>query len=160
VTVAVRAYGDDDLAWAEPVVERDLGGRWQVRRGELVDALVPPGWVAERDGRPVGLLTAAERNDGWELVLLLALERRSGIGSLLVPHLLQRARDSDRPVVWVVTTNDNTGALAFYQRLGFRLSALRVGAVDAARATVKPQIPAIGDGGIRRSDELELTFRW
>jgi hypothetical protein len=57
-----------------------------------------------------------------------------------------------------VTTNDNLGALAFYQRLGFRLSALRPGAVDEARATLKPEIPATGEEGLPLRDELELSF--
>ena len=136
----------------------ELGGRWQVRRGERVDALRPPGWVAEGDGRPVGLLTAAARDDGWELVLLVATERRAGVASLLVERLLEEARAAGASRVWLVTTNDNLGALAFYQRLGFRLSALRPGAVDEARATLKPEIPARGQDDLPIRDELELAL--
>jgi ribosomal protein S18 acetylase RimI-like enzyme len=55
----------------------------------------------------------------------------------------------------LMTTNDNLGALRFYQRRGFRLVARRPGAVDAARAR-KPAIPPIGDFGIPLRDELEL----
>jgi GNAT superfamily N-acetyltransferase len=139
-------------------VAAELGGRWQVRRGERVDALQPPGWVAERDGEPVGLVTAAARDDGWELVLLVAAERRTGVASLLVDRLLDEARRVGAERVWVVTTNDNLGALTLYQRLGFRLSALRPGAVDEARATLKPEIPTAGEGGLPLRDELELTF--
>jgi hypothetical protein len=54
-----------------------------------------------------------------------------------------------------MTTNDNLGALRFYQRRGFSLVALRPGAVERARAR-KPTIPPIGDFGIRLRDELEL----
>ena len=61
-------------------------------------------------------------------------------------------------VVWLTTTNDNLDALRFYQRRGFRLSALRVGAVDAARATLKPELPAIGSYGISLRDELDLEL--
>ncbi len=35
--------------------------------------------------------------------------------------------------VTLTTTNDNIGALRFYQRRGFRLAAIRPGAVDRAR---------------------------
>ncbi len=42
------------------------------------------------------------------------------------------------------------------QRRGFRLAALRAGAVDASRAGLKPEIPAIGAHGISIRDELEL----
>jgi hypothetical protein len=56
----------------------------------------------------------------------------------------------------VITTNDNLDALRFYQRRGFRLAALHRGAVDDSRARLKPQIPPIGDHGIKLRDELEL----
>ena len=154
----VRPLAETDLAWAEALVAAELGGRRQVRRGEQVDALGGRGWVAERDGQPVGLLTAAPRDDGWELVLLVATERRGGVATQLVDHLLGEARSAGAARVWVVTTNDNLGALAFYQRRGFRLVALRAGAVNQARATLKPEIPATGQDDLRIRDELELEL--
>jgi GNAT superfamily N-acetyltransferase len=156
--LTVRPFAEADLAWAEPLLDAEMGGRWQVRRGERVDALQSPGWVAERDGRPVGLLTAAPREDGWELVLLLATERRTGVATRLVDRLLDEARRAGAQQIWLVTTNDNLGALAFYQRAGFRLSALRPGAVDEARATLKPEIPVTRPDGLPIRDELELSF--
>lgn len=56
-----------------------------------------------------------------------------------------------------MTTNDE--ALRFYQRRGFRLSALRTGAVDESRSRLKPQIPTAGDFGIPVRDEIELEWR-
>ena len=58
---------------------------------------------------------------------------------------------------WVVTTNDNVDALRFYQRRGFRLVAVRCGAVDDSRRTLKPSIPLAGDYGIPLRDEIELA---
>jgi hypothetical protein len=57
----------------------------------------------------------------------------------------------------VLTTNDNVDALRFYQRRGLRLTALRPGAVDGSRRTLKPQIPPTGNYGIPLSDEIELS---
>jgi hypothetical protein len=57
----------------------------------------------------------------------------------------------------VTTTNDNTRALRFYQRAGFHLTALRPGAVTAARKS-KPEIPELGEDGIPIRDEIELTM--
>jgi hypothetical protein len=59
----------------------------------------------------------------------------------------------------VLTTNDNVNALRFYQRRGFRLAALNAGAVDDARATLKPEIPPVGAYGIPLRDELVLDKR-
>jgi len=60
--------------------------------------------------------------------------------------------------VWLVTTNDNVDALAFYQRRGFRLAALHRAAVTEARETLKPEIPEVARNGIPIRDELELEL--
>jgi hypothetical protein len=57
-----------------------------------------------------------------------------------------------------VTTNDNLDALRFYQRRGFRLTALRAGAVDRTRASLKPRIGTLGEHGIPLRNELELEL--
>ena len=59
--------------------------------------------------------------------------------------------------LWLVTTNDNVRALGFYQRRGFRLVALRPGAVVISRA-LKPEIPFVASNGIPIRDELELEL--
>jgi Acetyltransferase (GNAT) family len=77
----------------------------------------------------------------------------------LIAAIRDLAASHDCRRLWVVTTNDNVDALRFYQRRGFRLAALRPGAVDESRRTLKPEIPAIGDQGIPLRDELELEIR-
>ncbi|WP_328286529.1 MULTISPECIES: hypothetical protein [Rhodococcus] len=44
----------------------------------------------------------------------------------------------------MVTPNDNLDSMQFYQRRGFRLSAVRCDAVDETRRTLKPDIPDVG----------------
>ena len=154
MTVAVRPFTEADLPWAEGLVGSELAGRLQARRGELIDALAQDGLVAEDDGRQVGLLTYRLDGDECELVLLAAADEGAGIGTTLVEAL--RATVGPDRRIWVVTTNDNVDALAFYQRRGFRLRELRAGAVDESRRTLKPQIGTVGRHGIPRRDELEL----
>jgi hypothetical protein len=43
-----------------------------------------------------------------------------------------------------------------YQRRGFRLAKLHESAVDRSREALKPEIPEIGEYGIRLRDELEM----
>jgi RimJ/RimL family protein N-acetyltransferase len=57
----------------------------------------------------------------------------------------------------VTATNDNTRALRLYQRAGFRLTALRAGAVTESRK-LKPGIPERGLDDIPITDELELQM--
>lgn len=154
-TTTVRDLRPADLPRAEALLEEGLGGRLQARRGELIDVLDRPGLVAEAGGTLAGLLTYDPQRAECELVAIVAAVRGQGIGSALVAAL--RDRVPDRPI-WVVTTNDNLDALRFYQRRGFRLRALRAGAVDEARRRIKPAIPEIGAHGIPLRDELELVL--
>ena len=144
-----------DRAWLEPRLDDGWGGALQARRGELLDVLDLDGFVAEVDGEPAGVLTHRPGSDATELAFLWAFETRRGIGTALVRALF----DATQGPVWVVTTNDNVEALAFYERLGFRVRDVRSGAVDDARARLKPSIPVVNSNGIRVRDEVELTVQ-
>jgi ribosomal protein S18 acetylase RimI-like enzyme len=139
----VREWG------AVTVVALSLGG--------AVDASTLPGWLAESDGEVVGLLTYTVRDGVVELVTINAFTG-GGVGSALLNALVEECRATDVRRVHVTTTNDNTRALRFYQRAGFRLAALRVGSIDEARR-IKPEIPSHGLDGIPIRDEIELTMK-
>jgi hypothetical protein len=147
-----------DLSWAEALIARRLGARLQARRDELIDVLDLPGLVAKRDRQPLGLLTYHEtEQEGCELACLVSEADGGGAGTALVEAL--RHRIPVGTTIWVVTTNDNLESLRFYQRRGFRLRAVRPGAVDRARRELKPSIPEFGAHGIAIRDELELELR-
>ena len=158
--VVVRPYDSGrDEEWASDWLDDRLGGRRQARRGEVVDVLEAGlGFVAERAGRPVGLLTFRVDEDSVELSAIAADPPHGGIGSALLEALDGVVRLTDRHWIWVVTTNDNLDALRFYQRRGFRIGEVRVGAVDRARLSVKPSIAGIGAYGIPLRDEFELVL--
>lgn len=59
--------------------------------------------------------------------------------------------------LWLITTNDNTQALRFYQRRGFVLAAIYLDAVEQSRK-LKSDIPIIGHDGIPIRDEIELEM--
>jgi RimJ/RimL family protein N-acetyltransferase len=59
--------------------------------------------------------------------------------------------------VWLITTNDNSDALKFYQKAGFRIVAVHRDAVALARR-LKPEIPLVGENGIPIRDEIELEL--
>jgi ribosomal protein S18 acetylase RimI-like enzyme len=155
MAVTVRTFDPAaDRSWASDLLDHEMAGAVQARRGEVLNALDLPGLVAEDSGHPVGLLFYRIDGEDYELFLLLAVDHEQGIGTALVDALVARAAGRRR--VWVVTTNDNLRALRFYQRRGFSLCALRPGAVDDTRRRLKPGIPFTGDDGIPLRDELEL----
>jgi ribosomal protein S18 acetylase RimI-like enzyme len=157
MNVLVRAFRPSDVPWAEELLDREFGGRFQARRGSMIDVLDLPGFVAEVAGEPDGLLTYRRDGSECELAVLVARHRQSGVGTALVQALREAVADCER--IWVVTTNDNLDALRFYQRRGFALAALRPGAVDDSRRRFKPWISLTGDYGIPLRDEIELELR-
>ena len=90
-----------------------------------------------------------------ELITLDAVTPKKGVRTALIEALIRKLRAEGVSVLRVTTTNDNLNALRFYQRRGFRITAVCPGAVDEARRT-KPSIPTIGEYAIPIHDEIEL----
>lgn len=134
----------------------------QARRGELVDVLEGPGLVALRGDEPIGLVSWVSDPGGAAAevrVLVVAGDARGqGTGRELIQAAADALREADVRRAWLVTTNDNLAALALYQKAGWRLSALRPGAIDELRQSIKPSIPELGEHGIPLRDELELDL--
>jgi len=154
--VRVRPLGEADREWATGKL-RELWGEGVVSRGRLLDATVLPGFVAEGDGEPAGLLTYRIDGGDCEVVTINAFPRGAGVGTALMEAVAAAARDAGCRRVWLITTNDNLRALRFYQRRGFRLAALHRDALDRSRE-LKPSIPEVGLDGIPLRDELELEL--
>lgn len=162
--VAVRPCDVATRALADAFLAGENAAR-AARGGDLVDATAHPALVAvpdpPRPGEPalLGVLTYIPAAD-WsscEVLTLHAAERFRGIGTALLDALAEVAAGHGCAALWLVTTNDNVDALRFYQRRGFRLRAIRPGAVDRSRERLKPEIPVVGDHGIPLRDELELV---
>ena len=62
----IRDYRESDRAWAAPFLKEEFGGSLQARRCELLDVLALPGFVAERDAEPIGLVTYRLEGDECE----------------------------------------------------------------------------------------------
>jgi GNAT superfamily N-acetyltransferase len=154
--VRIRPVADADRPALRALVVELWGWPVAVGHGVVFQPAELPGLIAERDGDAVGLLTYEVRGDTLEVVSINAFPAGAGTGTTLLEAAVRAARDEHgcRRVV-LTTTNDNVDALRFYQRRGFRLVALRPGAVDDSRR-IKPDIPATGAYGIPLRDELEL----
>ncbi|MBE2206056.1 MAG: GNAT family N-acetyltransferase [Saprospiraceae bacterium] len=128
-----------------------------VARGRLFFPAEQEGFVAEKDGQFIGLITFERSGDAVEITLLDSRERQQGIGSRLVELALEYAKNCQCSRVWLVTTNDNIRAIRFYQKRGFNLVALHRNALEAARL-LKPEIPMTGQDGIPIRHELEFCI--
>lgn len=155
----LRPLTADDRPLVTPLLVREWGAVEVVALslGGAVDASTLPGWLAlDADGEVAGLLTYTRREDVAHLVTINAFAG-GGVGSALLSALVEQCRGAGVRRIDITTTNDNTRALRFYQRAGFRLTALYVDAVTAARKR-KPRIPTTGLDGIPIRDELALSM--
>jgi GNAT superfamily N-acetyltransferase len=152
----IRKKQPEDQCWIENI----LSERWDrpeiLVHGEMIEAQNLPALIA---GEHLGLLTFQFRRVGdinfAEIITLDAVTPKQGIGAALLDALVTMVRAEGVGTLRVTTTNDNLNALRFYQRRGFRIKALRPGAVDQARR-IKTSIPLIGECGIPIRDEIEL----
>jgi GNAT superfamily N-acetyltransferase len=156
--VSVREVVEADRPTLAAFVRDRWGSERMAVRGRLVRPADLAGFVAEARGALMGFAAYEVRGDATELLLLDVVGMGAGVGTALVQAVREAAVAAGSRCLMVVTTNDNVEALRFYQRRGFRLAALRVGAVDDARRTLKPEIPELGDSGIPIRDELELVM--
>ena len=133
------------------------GGPYVVSRGKLHDTRAHSGFGAVSDGEVVGYVLYNIIGAECEITVLESLCERQGIGGALIKAVTNVAKEAKCNRLWLITTNDNTQAIRFYQRYGFLLRAVHIDAMDEARK-LKPQIPLTGNEGIPISHEFEFEI--
>jgi ribosomal protein S18 acetylase RimI-like enzyme len=157
--VEVRALGLEDRPFVVELLRTRWGSERMVANGAVFRPADHEGFLATMEGKPAGVLTYRIDGDRCEVTLIDSLREGRGVGSALLSEVTRAAKAAGCSRLWLVTTNDNLHALRFYQRRGFRLVALRPGAIDRARRELKPEISPVGLEGIPIHDDLELE-RW
>ena len=145
-----------------PLVNAFTAARWlstnMIIRGEVVDLTAVDGFLVMQDGAIVGLITYLVRDGLCEITSLDSLLEGRGIGTALVARVIEEARASQSSKIIVMTTNDNIGAIRFYQKRGFDMARLYRNALDQSRE-LKPEIPLIGQDGIPLRHEIEFEMQ-
>ena len=152
--IVVRALREDEREWVRSTIRERWGSEIVVAHGVAYEPAGLPGFVAEDEDSPIGLLTYVLEGETCEIVTIDALEEGRGVGTSLIGAV----KELGARRLWLITTNDNVRAQRFYERLGFTLVAVHEGAVDRSRLE-KPEIPLLGHGGVEIHDELEYGLR-
>jgi len=153
----VRSAATGDREWIEKVVEEYWGSSIVVSRGRVHAPADLPGFVAFKNGFRCGLATYRVDDGECEVVTLNTVLEGEGVGTALVAAVREAAREASCGRLWLITTNDNTDSLRFYQKKGFRLAAIHRDAIEASRK-LKPEIPGRGRDNIPILDEIELEM--
>jgi ribosomal protein S18 acetylase RimI-like enzyme len=151
----LRPLTPSDRDWVACRIAESWGAEIVVAHSKIYRPVELPGFAAESEGKVIGLLTFHIEGAACEIVTLDSWRKGAGIGSALIEAVKQVARQAGCHRLWLVTTNDNTQALRFYQKRGFVISAIHINALEKARR-LKPEIPLIGEDGIPIRDEIEL----
>lgn len=132
-------------------------GPYVVSHGNLYDTSSLPGFVAESDGAMIGAILYRINNGECEISALFSLVQGMGAGTKLIDSAVEAAKRENARRIWLVTTNDNTHAIRFYQKYGFSLKAVHIGALEAGRK-LKKELPELGNDNIPIKHELEFEI--
>jgi GNAT superfamily N-acetyltransferase len=157
VIFTLRPVADPDRPWLRQFMLAHWGAELMIAHGEQFYPAEHPGFVAEAEGKVVGVITYLLRTDGCEILSLDSLVEGQGVGSVLLEAVRQVALENGARRLWLITTNDNLNALRFYQKRGFALVKIQRNAVTESRK-IKPSIPPLGEFDIPLRDEIELEM--
>ncbi|PFK45912.1 GNAT family N-acetyltransferase [Bacillus cereus] len=134
---------------------KNWGSTLMVSRGRTHQLDQLQGFIAIENNRILGIVTYEIKENDCEIVSLDSFEEKKGLGTKLVEHVIGIAKKQYCKKVWLITTNDNTNALRFYQKRGFMMTNLYVDAVKEARK-IKREIPLVGYDNIEILHEIQL----
>jgi RimJ/RimL family protein N-acetyltransferase len=153
----IRPLVEDDRAWVTALINEWWAGPKIVTRGKVHYPDKYPGFIAVKDNKPTGLVTYNINGKNCEITTMNSLVENIGIGSALLDAVKDAAKNQGCRRLWLITSNDNTHALKFYQKYGLRLVAVHRDAIARLRR-LKPEIPLTGNDGIEIRDEIELEM--
>ena len=153
----VRLTTPDDTEWIDRLLHRYWATVMIFARGRIIDASKLPGIAAFRDDEPSGLITYLIEGDQCQIVTHNSLESSGGIGSCLLAGVRNEARRQGCKRLWLMTTNDNTSALKFYQRRDFDIVRFHHDSLHEGQK-LKRSIPDRGHADIPIRHEFELEF--
>ncbi|KAA3660843.1 MAG: GNAT family N-acetyltransferase [Chloroflexi bacterium] len=155
MSIEIKAISQDDHVWVMHFLEEVAHSLRVVSRGVLHEPGKLPGFIGWHEGKRASLLTYHIANGELEVVTLHSDVEGQGLGSGLLQATQDIAIDHKCHRLWLITTNDNTNAIRFYQKQGMLIKAIHINALAHSR-TLKPEIPFIGNDGIPIRDEIEF----
>ncbi len=154
----LKPITNNDKNWIIELIIKEWGSELIITRGKVHSAENLQGIIAYERNERVGLSTYEIIKDECEIISMNSLKENKGIGSMLLKEIERTATLKRCSRIWLITTNDNTRALRFYQKKGFTISAIYLNAIKKSRV-LKPEIPILGEDGITIQDEIELEKR-
>lgn len=148
----------EDKSLIESFITESWGSVISVSRGKIFNTTELKGFICKRENKIIGLITYYINGDECEIVTLDSLVANQGLGTLLIENVIKIARQKGCKRVWLITTNDNTKAIRFYQKRGFEWAGFYKNAIKESRK-LKSEIPEFGNDSIPIRHEIEFELK-
>ena len=132
--------------WGDPIVTR----------GNIINIRNLHGFIALNNGDLIGAILYEIKDNDCEIVALYSIIETIGVGTSLIDAVLDIARSKKCKRVWLITMNDNTHAIRFYQKRGFELKEVHINAFDVTRKLKK--LPT--DGNFLGIDNIPIKHEF
>ena len=140
------------------LISESWGSTISISRGRKHEITELPGFICKLNNIIAGLITYHIENEECEIATLNCTVEGKGLGTRLIQKVMDKAREQKCTRVWLITSNDNTKAIRFYQRRGFEWVGFHKDAMIKSRK-LKPEIPETGNDNIPIKHEIEFEIR-
>jgi N-acetylglutamate synthase-like GNAT family acetyltransferase len=153
----ISEINDTDKTLVSDFISDSWGSPLSVSRGKIYDTPNLPGFICKKNDKIIGLITYNIKNNECEIVTLDSKVKNRGLGTKLIDKVIDRAKVKNCKRVWLITTNDNSNAIRFYQKRGFEWAGFYKDSMEESRK-IKPEIPELGNDNIPMKHEIEFEF--
>jgi N-acetylglutamate synthase-like GNAT family acetyltransferase len=153
----ISEINDTDKTLVSNFISDSWGSPLSVSRGKIYDTPNLPGFICKKNDKIIGLITYNIKNNECEIVTLDSKVKNRGLGTKLIDKVIDRAKVKNCKRVWLITTNDNSNAIRFYQKRGFEWAGFYKDSMEESRK-IKPEIPELGNDNIPMKHEIEFEF--
>ena len=115
----IREIKAEDKTIISNFIADSWGSSLSVSKGKVHDTAELPGFICKENDKIIGLVTYNIEDNDCEIVTLDSRINKKGLGTKLVNKVIDIARKNNCRRVWLITTNDNSNAIRFYQKRGF-----------------------------------------
>ena len=109
----------EDRTLVDSFISENWGSLVLVTKSKIHNSVELPGFIYKEDEKIIGLITYKIKNDDCEIVTLNSKLENKGLGTSLLNKVIDFSRKNSCKRIWLITTNDNTKVIRFYQKKGF-----------------------------------------
>ena len=149
---------DDDRISVTNFITDNWESPLSVSKGKVHNTAKLPGFICKEKDKIIGLITYYIEKNACEIVTLNSEINSKGLGTKLINRVIEKAKANNCSRIWLITTNDNSNAIRFYQKRGFEWIGFYKDAIKESRK-LKPEIPEFGNDKIPIKHEIEFEYR-